>query len=60
MPAIAAMRGHGDISGYRAFVPKMASKNMMNHYRSTAGGDSISRCYRRNYVQNRTSRRSLR
>jgi hypothetical protein len=26
MPAIAAVRDHGDISGYRAFVPKMASK----------------------------------
>jgi hypothetical protein len=60
MPAIAAMRDHGDISGYRAFVPKMASKNMMNHYRSTANGDSVSHCYLSNYVQNRTSRRSPR
>jgi hypothetical protein len=23
----------GDAGGYKAFVPKMVSKNMMNHYR---------------------------
>ena len=26
----------GDDGGYKAFVPKMASKNMMNHYRERA------------------------
>jgi hypothetical protein len=49
-PAIAS-----DDSAYKAFVPKMVSKNMMNHYREPSGADSLSHCYVRKYVQIRTS-----
>ena len=33
--------------GYKAFVAKMASKNMMNHYRWQARAFGLRRCYRR-------------
>jgi hypothetical protein len=44
----------GDDGGYKAFVPKMVSKNMMNHYQSQARIDSLSHCFNLHYVQNQT------
>jgi hypothetical protein len=49
----------GDDGGYKAFVPKMVSKNMMNHYQSQAGVNSISRWFNLHYVQNQTPGRRL-
>jgi hypothetical protein len=44
----------GDAGGYKAFVPKMVSKNMMNHYREKRQADYLSHCYIMDYVQKQT------
>src|SRR6185437_595136 len=51
---------NGDGGGYKAFVPKLDSKNMMTHYRERRYDDSLSRCFNLHYVQNRTPGRNLR